>query len=168
MQIDALKSLNRPLALGDLEPEPRHETIEVGADDRSALTAHYDVHDIALLKGDLEVTRHGSLIRVAGTIEADLGRTCVVSLAPLRERIAEDFAVAYTTDIPDVVEGEIEADLDAPEPLEADVLNLGEVLLEQLVLAMDPHPRAEGAKPPEDPGQTPESSPFDVLKSLKT
>jgi len=167
MNLEQLKSLSRPVSVDKLNAEPTAITIEVSEADRTELANAYDVTDIALLKADLDITRRGDLVRVAGTLEADLGRTCVVSLEPLREPINENFAVTYTTDVLDESDGEFEADLDAPEPIEGDALDAGQVVLEQLVLAMAAHPRKEGATPPEDPGQGKESSPFDVLKGLK-
>ena len=163
-----LTSLARTILVADLvdTPDPCH--IEVSSEDLAKLAQAYDVEDAAMLRADVEVSRHGSLIRVAGSLEADLGRICVVSLESMRELIAEDFAVQYTMNSLPEAEGELEADLDAPEPLGGDVLDLGDVVLEQLVLAMDPHPKKEGASPPIDPGAGQESSPFDVLKQLKS
>lgn len=164
-----LSSLTRPVRIDSLEDESEHAAIDADADDRERLARHYGIADIAYLRGDLDIERRGAIIRVAGTLEAELGRTCVVSLEPMRETIIEPFAVEYTTAAPPPMAptGEVEADLDAPEPLDADHLDLGDVLLEQLVLSMSPHPKKPGAQPPADPGAGRETSPFDVLKTLK-
>jgi len=162
-----LGTLNIEIPLGDLDDEPRQQLIDVAAEDREVLAQRLEVEDVAKLVADLEATRHGDLIRVAGSFEADLGRICVVSLDPMRELVNEHFAVEYTTVAEDVSEEEMEANLDAPEPLTGDVLDFGAVLTEQLVLAMDPHPRREGAVPPADPKAGQETGPFDVLKQLK-
>lgn len=167
MTDETLHSLHHRLPIDRLDDEPHRVTIDVTPEDCARLARRFDVLDIASLRGDMDVTRSGSIIRVAGSIEADLGRRCVVSLEDMRERIAEDFAVDFTTEPAPEPDGEIEADLDAPEPLRGDTIDLGDVLLEQLVLAMDPHPRKEGAQPPEDRGAGDGSSPFDVLKDLK-
>ncbi|MEM9840113.1 MAG: DUF177 domain-containing protein [Pseudomonadota bacterium] len=168
MSIETFASLSRPVVVAEISAEPMAVSIEVVDADKAGLAKLYGAEDIRVLKGDLDVIRRGTLVRVAGLLEADLGRECVVSLEPMREVIAENFAVEYTTEPAEEPEGETEADLDAPEPIQGDTLDLGQVLVEQLVLAMDPHPRKEGAEPPEDPGRKPESSPFDVLKSLKS
>lgn len=167
MSTDEFPSISRPLMVSDLDPEPQRFDLEADESDRTAIAERFQLIDVAELKGDIEIARHGAIVRVAGTVTADLGRMCVVSLEPMRERITEDFAVEYTTDAPQAFETEIEAALDAPEPLEGDRLDLRDVLLEQLVLAMSPHPRKEGAKAPEDPGAGDGTSPFDVLKGLK-
>ena len=168
MNTEELPSLSRPLRVADLDDEPRHEEIEVDADDRARIAKVYGIEDIALMRGNLDVIRSGTLVRVAGLLEADLGRICVVSLEPMREVISDHFAVEYTTEPPPPLEGEREADLDAPEPIEGETLDLGQVLLEQLVLSMDPHPRRDDAVAPEDVGRPLETSPFDVLKGLKS
>lgn len=167
MTTEKLESLSHRIPLAELDGEAKHVSLKVSDEDRKALAERYDVRSVEALSGDMDVTRHGTLVRVAGSIEADLGRTCVVSLEPMRETIDENFAVEFTTEFSETDEEEVEADLDAPEPLKGDAIDLGEVLLEQLVLAMDPHPRKEGAVAPEDPGAGKESSPFDVLKGLK-
>lgn len=168
MNLANLKSISRPFIVDKLDADPIAVTIAVNDEDRAELAKAYDVTDIRVLKADLDISRSADLVRVAGTLEADLGRTCVVSLEPLREPINEQFAVVYTTVAADEVVGEYEADLDAPEPIEGDVLDVGQVVLEQLVLTMSAHPRKEGAQPPEDPKKGQESHPFDVLKSLKS
>jgi uncharacterized metal-binding protein YceD (DUF177 family) len=157
----------RPIPLAELSTDPTPFSLHADAESRETLAKRYDVQDIASLSADGKLRKSGSMVRVEGHLLADLGRTCGVSLEPMREKIDEDFEVVFSKDRPAEVEGEVEADLDAPEPLEDDAIDLWAVVLEQLVLAMSPHPRKEGATPPEDPGKAEESSPFAVLKSLE-
>jgi uncharacterized metal-binding protein YceD (DUF177 family) len=167
MTTDNAESLSHPIQIDRLDDEPRVVELTASAEDRELLRQRYDVEDVAFLRGKLTAVRSGDLIRVTGTIDAELGRICGVSLEPMRERIDERFEVEYRIGSQGDLEGEVEADLDAPEPLTASKLDLGEVLVEQLVLAMSPHPRIEDASPPKDPGAGKETSPFDVLKTLK-
>ncbi|NNU16791.1 DUF177 domain-containing protein [Parvularcula sp. ZS-1/3] len=164
---DELSSISHELKLSELDGEARHVSLEANEADRKAVAEQFDIRSVELLKGDFDVTRHASLVRVAGSVEAVLGRTCVVSLEPMEEKIAEDFTAEFTTERHDVDGEEVEADLDAPEPIDGDAIELRNVLLEQVVLAMSPHPRKEGAEAPEDPGTGEGSNPFDVLKSLR-
>jgi uncharacterized metal-binding protein YceD (DUF177 family) len=65
--------------------------------------------------------------------------------------------------------GEIELDPGAPDPpdvLEGDTIDLAAYLIEHLALAIDPFPRKPGAVFDYTP-ETPEESPFAVLKRLK-
>lgn len=98
-------------------------------------------------------------LRFAGTLapqgkrdwrlEAALGATvvqeCVVTLDPVTSRIDEDVVRSYLSDLPEVTAGEIEMpEDDTQEPL-PDTLDLAEVMIEALSLALPPYPRSEGA-----------------------
>lgn len=82
-------------------------------------------------------------------LEAHLGATvtqaCVVSLAPVVTRIDDDIERAYLADMdpPEGAEVEMPED-DATDPLPAE-LDLAEVMIEALVLALPPYPRSEDA-----------------------
>ncbi|MEM6913135.1 MAG: DUF177 domain-containing protein [Pseudomonadota bacterium] len=162
-----LESLNRTIEIAQLSEEPIEQAIDVSPNDLQTVARRLDVPAVLSLAGTLQAVRHGSLVRLEGKIDATLERMCVVSLEPMTETISETFSVDYTTDPTEAEGDEPDVDLDAPEPLAAETLDLGDVLLEQLVLAMAPHPRREDAKAPNDPGAGKESSPFDVLKALK-
>ncbi|MEM9810745.1 MAG: DUF177 domain-containing protein [Pseudomonadota bacterium] len=167
-ELMSLASLSKPLDVDQLTTEPEMVHLEVSRDDRAVLAEQLNVLSLDAFSGKLSATKHGDLVRVDGALEAQLGRTCVVSLEPMQETIDETFTAEFTTILPESpAADEIEADLDAPEPLKGSTINLGDVLFEQLVLAMNPHPRKEGAVAPQDPGAGQESSPFDVLKALK-
>ena len=93
MNLQDLKTLSRPFITDKLDAEPTAVSIDVSEADRAELAKAYDVTDISMLKADVDLNRNGDLVRVAGTLEAELGRTCVVSLEPLREVINENFAL---------------------------------------------------------------------------
>lgn len=135
--------------------------------DRSLLAKDFGVPGVRKVKGEALAARRAGMIEVEGRIEAELTRQCVVSLENMTEDIAEDFTVTYTEQASQPDEDETEADLDAPEPIEGGRIDLGAVLLEQLVLAMAPHPRKPGAEAPLDPAAGARITPFDVLKDLQ-
>ena len=147
--------------------DPVTATLTMSEADRARLAAAFGIPGAEALSGEATAARRGGLIEVEGTVRARLTRECVASLEPMTEEIEEAFAVAYTEEAPRPTEGEVEADLDAPEPIEGGTLDLGAVLIEQLVLAMEPHPRIEGAEPPADPGAGARITPFDVLKQMQ-
>jgi len=165
---EPLETLSALVPIDQLSEEPTERAIAVAEDDRAAVAERLEIPAIKKLLGTLKAVRHGALIHIDGQIDAELERTCVVSLEPMSETVTEDFSTDYTTEIVDGFEDDLEGNLDAPEPLEGEALDFGDVLLEQLVLAMTPHPRKEGAEAPNDPGAGKESSPFDVLKALKS
>ena len=151
------------------EGKPCAVCLKAVDEDLTNLARFLDLPGIKYLGGEFVTLKGGSLVTIKGRLKAELTRRCVVSLEELTEEIDEEFVVTYTTE-PESghkANEEVEADLDAPEPLEGPELDLGDILLEQLVLAMDPHPRKEGAEPVEDPRAGEKISPFDVLKDLK-
>ena len=146
---------------------PETASLAMNEADRAALASAFGIPGVQRLSGEAQAARRGGVVEVEGTVRAALTRACVASLEEMTETIEENFAVAYTEHPREPAEGEAEADLDAPEPIEDGVLDLGAVLLEQLVLAMDPHPRIEGAEAPADPGAGARITPFDVLKQMQ-
>ena len=115
--------------------------------------------------------------RLAGSLEADVVQSCVVSLDPVPDHVSETFEVELCP--PDqltVVEVE-EVDLDdAPsildvadeEPLAGNAIPVGRIVFETLATGLDPYPRAPGValEISEAGGPTETDSPFAVLARL--
>ena len=91
----------------------------------------------------------GALVRLSGQFEADLVQACVVTLEPLRSRIVEPFEQLYSlAELAAREDLEIEVapeDEDPPEPVGPDGVDVGELVAQQLAVAIDPYPRSEGA-----------------------
>lgn len=162
------ESFSRPVTTAKVAPgTPVRAELTMNEADRRRLARDWDVPGVGLVAGEAQAARRAGLIEVEGTVRAVLTRSCVATLEEIEERIEEDFLVAYTERAPEPKEGEAEADLDAPEPIEDGVVDLGAVMLEQVVLAMSPHPRKEGAEAIPDPAPAGRISPFDALAALK-
>lgn len=172
---------SRVLGLGELEPGPVERQLSANAEECAALATRFGIPGVTHLWGVLTVSRpgRGPAIRVAGRIEAEVTQTCVVSLEPIAQQVSEGFVQRYTLEAVPEPEEEVFSDPDAeepPEPLTGDSLDLGEVLAEQLALALDPYPRAPGATLQQASFGTPHTaeelaaarSPFAALKNLKT
>ncbi len=103
--------------------------------------------------------RDGGLLRLSGRLSAEVRQACVVTLEPVASRIEEEFTLLYSLAPGPAVLGqkaagqkaagqEVVFDPEAEEPPEAlgpGGLDLGEVVAQQLVLALDSYPRAPGA-----------------------
>ena len=113
------------------------------------------------------------------TLEAKLGATvvqdCVLTLDPVTTRIDEPVARRYMADIPEIEASEIEMALDeAIDPLPV-TLDVAQVMIEALSLALPTYPRAPGAElgtvAITTPGQTPmsddDAKPFAGLGALR-
>lgn len=167
--LPALPSFERAVAAAKIAPgRPVTATLAMSEEDRAALAEAFGIPGVEALTGEALAARRGGLIEVEGEVRAVLKRQCVVSLEDMTEEIDEAFTVSYTEREPERGGPEAEVDLDAPEWLEDGTLDLGAVLIEQLVLAMTPHPRKPGAVAPTDPGAGVVIGAFDALKALKT
>lgn len=157
-----------PVDVSGIDPDGRSFSLEAAGDDLAVLAEFLGALEVKKLTAEGRVSRHGDLVRVTGHIDADLLRKCVATLEPVDEPLKEQFEVMYTT-APPVLENreEVEADLDAPEPLNGPMLDLAHTAIEQVVLAMSPHPRQQGADAIADPGAGAKISPFDILKEWK-
>ena len=120
------------------------KTFHLKANDaeRMKIAIRLKTPSVEKLEGEMKVTATKTAVRVVGEIAADLTRECVASLEPMHETVAESFEIDFSR-IPPETE---EEDLDAPEYLDGASLDLGELLVQQLSLAMDPFPRKEGAQ----------------------
>jgi uncharacterized metal-binding protein YceD (DUF177 family) len=113
------------------------------------------------------------------SLEAKLGATvvqeCVVTLAPVTTRIDEAVRRSYLSEMPDLGTGEVEMPEDDSAELLPDEIDLAEVMIEALALALPPFPRADGVNMGEavytEPGARPmtedEAKPFSGLASLR-
>ena len=112
-------------------------------------------------------------------LEAKLGATivqdCVVTLDPVTTRIDEAVRRSYLSEMPDLGTGEVEMPEDDSAELLPAEIDLGEVMIEALALALPPFPRAEGVNLGQavytEPGARPmtddEAKPFSGLASLR-
>jgi uncharacterized metal-binding protein YceD (DUF177 family) len=163
------------------------ERIEATEAERQAIARRLALVSLDRLAVDLRLcrTEGGRVIAVSGHIEAEATQSCVVSLAPLRCQVAEDFTALYSlapaaTDGTGEDGGAVKVDAvevdavgdDPPEALGPDGLDLGEAVVQHLAMALDPYPRCDGATLEalgwggEDHGEAAKESPFKRLKSL--
>ena len=138
---------------------PQALTIEVGEGERAALAKRFDLIAIEALTARVRLFRtlardgSGDVVRVVLDINADIVQRCVVTLEPLRARIAErgvetEFVLAAAPEAREVVF--MPDDADPPEPLHGERIDVGELVAQHLALALDPYPRTPGAEPERD------------------
>ena len=160
--------LQRPVNIARLSREETH-TITADETERTTIADALDLVSLDSLTADVTLRPwRGDGVRIIGTVTASLRQECVVTLEPVATTLAEDFDVRLH---PDVVESEtVEVDPEAPdppEPLRGDVVDIGSLVLDALILGLDPYPRAPEASF-EPPGEDdPEPSPFAALSALK-
>lgn len=162
---------SRPVALAEIEDAPLTRHVEADEAERAALAVRFGVVAVRRLEAEITASGNGDEARASGVVRAHLERRCVATLELLDETIDERFSVWFkrgpVTAAPDA---EIEIDENSPEPLEGDVLDLGEIAAQQMALAMDAYPRRADAALVEDFGGADakrRQSPFAALEALK-
>src|SRR5262245_17868850 len=126
-----------------------------------SLTARYTV-----------TPRGGGHVQVAGSVKAVVEQTCVVTLEPLVNDVADSFRVDYwpDTEMPEPSSGHVdmhdESDL---EPIVGGRIEVGRVIFECVAGAIDLFPRKPGVtfEGPEDNRSAGAGSPFAALAKMK-
>ena len=154
---------SRVVDLADLPKDGCVYDLSAGEDERAALAARFDLVSMSRLEARLRVVWRGNALRVDGDLRADVVQSCVVTLSPVESRLKERLELAFARERPGETFG-----LDDAEPLTGDALDVGELVAEELSLALDPYPRLPDAERPESAdAEVPRESPFDVLAKLK-
>ncbi len=151
------------ISLDDLGKQEKRYRLSATADERAKIAKRLETPSVEKLEGDMQVRATRTVVYVAGSLSASLTRECVASLEPMGEEVSEAFELEFSRLAP---ADEIDPfDLEAPEAIEGDVLDLGELLVQQLSLAMTPFPRKPDAESLADAYAPHENiSPFAALK----
>ena len=150
-------------------------------EERRAIADHLGLVSLHSLEGEAVVRSwRGRGAIVSGRFTARVVQTCVVTLNPVEASIEQSFERRYLPE--DLIERDAAADLrardievelsseDPPEPLSAGGIELGDAVVEELSLALDPFPRCDGAvvEQTADPDKDAKVHPFAALQQLKT
>ncbi len=144
----AKSELSRPFQLAELGDRPNLQVarlaIRTDVDERAGLARRFDLLSVDEFVATVAVRldNPGKLV-VNGHLRAAVVQRCVVTLDPVPATIDEEFEVVLAKD--EEAAGEEEAELDLPEPWPGAELDLGELVAQQLGIALDPYPRAPGA-----------------------
>ena len=145
----AAPELSRPVHLDRLPAGGVALDITASRAEAAALSTRFGFAAIEALAARVSVDRKPSgLVSVEGRLRAQIVQNCVVTLDPVEQVIDEPFrlALAPRSHFSEGPDGDLEisADPDAPDPLEGDLLDVGELVAEQLALAAEPYPRRPG------------------------
>jgi hypothetical protein len=174
MKDNSIEPWRVPVAVEDIPETGLHVELEAPADVRARLAPAAGLRDLPELKAVFDLSRRGHGVHVAGRVDARVGQTCVVTLEPIENRVAEDVDLLFSPDAAPVAERETEightADEDEPpEPLIGGAVDLGAVATEFLMLGIDPYPRRQGAEfaSPAAQAEDQGARPFAALAALK-
>ena len=157
-------------------PDAGHElNIVPGTEELRALAKWAGVDEVTNLHAHVFVRAQSKMRFLEETqFEADIVQSCVVTLEPVRTHIARAFTrglhlmpgVQRYADKGGPVTATAAAE-ESPDEIDSPVYDLGTPLREELLMAIDPYPRAQGVAftPPTDDDHP--ESPFAVLERLK-
>jgi len=162
-----------PFVIHPSEIGEKEQIFEIEADSaqRDALARRFDLIEIASFKARMRLRRRhgGASLRLLGVVNACVVQRCVVTLGPVKSDVSHPFECIFSEENQ---RGRNDVMLnDEVEPLEGDVLDIGEVASEELFLALDPYPRVPDAAltdfmPEADVGGK-SRHPFAALAALK-
>jgi uncharacterized metal-binding protein YceD (DUF177 family) len=177
------KEFSHVVEVDRIGPQGLQMQLEADQAARVALASQLRILGVLSLKADLKLAPEAQAghFRLTGQIEAEVDQACVVTLEPVRQQVSEAFLRRFGPETEakpeaDAVGDEAEwldpdAD-DPPDPVIGGQINLGEVVTEELALALDPYPRKPGAEVPDSYRKAAEEgskiSPFAALAKLKT
>jgi uncharacterized metal-binding protein YceD (DUF177 family) len=143
--------LTRLIAVSQVTSDPVEMIVDASKSECKKLSESLEILEIIRLHVRLKLVSpdDGVTVHLSGLIEADLVQSCVVSLDPVASQIEAALERIYSAqEKPD--DGEditIELDADEPfEPLSGYTINVGQAIVEQLALEIDPFPRAPGVE----------------------
>ncbi|WPZ33265.1 DUF177 domain-containing protein [Thalassobaculum sp. OXR-137] len=184
--------MTEPTAVTLVEPIPvtrigqpaKTIRFEAGPEDRAVLARRFGLIELTAFSAEATLRRRRDTgwIELKGRLKASVVQECVVTLEPVPAEVEEEIDELFD-DSREVDGFEVELDpvAEDPEPLEGEVLDVGEVIAQILSLALDPYPRAPGVPPVGEPlaedgaedgaGEAAEdeapASPFAALAALK-
>jgi hypothetical protein len=89
---------SRPIAADQIGPQEIEREIVANAAERARLVERFGLLALDRLSATVELKRgRGGLIQVRGRFEAEVVQACVVTLDPVRSKVAESFSVAFAT-----------------------------------------------------------------------
>ena len=155
--------------LNSLGRAGKHYHPAANSDECAKVAMRLGVIAVQSLEGDVRLTATKSEIHAVGVVRAKLVRECVASLEPMDEIVDEEFSIDFIRQAPAEVDEDSpeDDDLSGPELHEGDVFDIGELLVQQLSLAMAAFPRKTGAASlAEEYGQSGSDSPFAELQGF--
>ncbi|TGD45187.1 DUF177 domain-containing protein [Pseudotabrizicola sediminis] len=169
--------LSQPFRSGALSMrKPTRFDLQPDAATRTAIAAELGLLSVPYLrfKGELRPAPNRDFVLEA-ELTAVLDQPCVITLAPVRAEITEVVRRRYVSDWEEPTGDEVEMPEDDTAEAIPEVIDVGVVALESLVLALPMYPRAAGAELGEvaatPPGAAPlrdeDLRPFASLAALK-
>jgi uncharacterized metal-binding protein YceD (DUF177 family) len=172
---------SRPESIIDLPPKGKKIHIGPGAEERQAIADFVKIDAVKQLEAHLELMPRKKNVQLKGHVRTKVLHTCVVSLDPFEAQYdfhIQRMLLAKPKQVELDENGEMILDPLASDEdlLDGNSIDLGQVIVEELVLHLDPFPRKPGAvfenkwQEPQSESSAdaePSNSPFAQLATLK-
>ena len=163
---------SRPVVIDEIGEREVVRDIEANDEERAALGKRFGLVSLGRLKASVHLkwVQGRKLLKLTGAFEADVEQSCVVTLEPVQEHIAESLDILFERPAKPAVPDERTVDVTSvedAEPLPETELDIGEVVAEELALSLNPYPRKPDATFGDKEAVERTPSPFDVLARLK-
>lgn len=124
----------------------RGQTVDIAVPQEAlqAIAKSFGLVSVSDLTASIALKRKGKEVHATGTMQAHVTQTCVVSLDAFDETVQENVDLRFAPDAPAL--DDVNAPLDAPDPIIGGEIELGGLVVEFLALALDPYPRKPGAE----------------------
>lgn len=164
--MNAVPELVRRLSIADLSSGERGEdSIKADAEECAAIAARLGILSVESLTAELQLFRDlTGDVNMVGHLVADITQACVVTLDPVAQHVDTQIYQRFSGRNADD-EGD---DEDPVEPIVEDEIEVGDVIVQNLALALDPYPRAPKAEFEEvDDEAGKPTGPFAALAALR-
>lgn len=173
---------SRFVEVDDIGPKELKFELQAGEPALRGVADRLGLERLNVLTAKVTLRRRGrDGIRVSVDFSADLVQSCVISLESVPSVVTDKFSVICGDETGESDDTNVVIDAmvdDPPEPIVDGRIDVGELIVQHLSLAMDPYPRAPGVIAEEggvveniavgDSGNEIESeSPFSVLEGLR-
>lgn len=160
-------SLSAELDPDNIKPDTTYKCKIVPSDDEfSMLLSRFDYIAVKDLVATLEIRKVArDCWDIRGRLTADVVQSCVVTGKPLPESVDFTLEERYVRLVDDI--RSVEVDLDGVEPLKNGFIDLGEMVIQSLALAVTAWPRATDAAEYTEPEPAKSDHPFAGLAAIK-
>lgn len=144
-QTDAPPEFSFEVDLCSLAPAGKQYQLKASPDECEKVANRLGVIAVHLCQGEIHIGATKTIIAISGTVRGAMTRECVASLEEMEEAVADSFELEFFRDERAIDADDDSIERDLAEIHEGDVFDIGELLVQQLSLAMNPFPRKEGA-----------------------
>jgi uncharacterized metal-binding protein YceD (DUF177 family) len=157
----------RLVALSRLGGEAFRQQLAAGEAERAALARRFGLLSLDRFEAEIELVREaGGTVLLSASFSAEFEQECIVTLDPMAGSVSERFRLRYGP--PEAEEGAPAGEIDpAFEPLDGEVIDIGEAVAQEFSLVLPPFPRSPDAVIETETPDEADGGPFAALAKLR-